>query len=702
MILIVTEKRSVGEDIAKIVGADKKEKGFISGNGYYVTWCRGHLVSNANPDKYNPDLSKWSMESLPIIPMEWQSTVIERSASQYYVVEGLLNSKDVEYIICAGDTGREGELIFRMVYHHAKCKKAVKRLWVDSLEEGELQRGLENLKDSAEYDNLYQSALCRSRADWLVGINFTRLYTMLYGRKLTVGRVQTPTVALIVKRYKNIKNFIPQPYWVITADCGRFQAHLTVNTEKDAQSIVTQCNHKEAYVSLVKYEDKKQNSPKLYTITALQREANRLFGYTANKTLEYAQSLYEKKLITYPRTESEFLPSSLKDCLPERLNQVLEHTSEEMKKTFAGKAYTFDKIINDKKIEDHYAIIPTGKEPADLTAEEKVVFALVCYRFLAAVSADYEYRQTTAIVDIEGHPFKATGKSVTNLGFQAVIFDLKRTLHSDQQDEEEKDEQLTTMPADIEVAQTIKSTDVFCGRKETQKPHPYTEDTLLGAMKNIDSVIVEENLKSAVKEHGLGTGATRANIIEAIIKNGYVERKGKQLNPTEDGVAMIDVVMDRLKEPEMTAEWEEKLELISKGTFTANQFLSDIEDYVSKTIESYKLLDFSTLEDKSRFKSQKPKIGTCPRCGKNVVEGKLNFYCEAGKDDCGFTMWKNDRFFTDKKKELTAKTAAALLEKGKVKITGLYSAKKDKQYDAMILLEDTGKFVNYKLELINK
>ncbi|MEM1486421.1 DNA topoisomerase 3 (plasmid) [Oscillospiraceae bacterium PP1C4] len=703
MKLMIAEKPSVAQELAAIVGARQKEDGYISGNGYYVTWCVGHLISNAEPDQYDPELKQWQLNKLPIVPEPWQTQILERTRRQYGVIKKLFDSKEVDEIICAGDCGREGELIFRLVYNHAGCRKPVKRLWVSSLEEKELRRGLAELRDGKDFDNLYQAALCRSRADWLVGMNLSRLYSIMYSHKLTVGRVQTPTLALIVKRHKEIELFTPRPYWQIVADLGTWKATATADKADAAQAIVNRCNHKHAFVSKVQREAKKSSPPKLFNITSLQREANRLLGYTAQQTLTYLQSLYEKKLTTYPRTECEYLPSNMLDGLPERLAFTLQLTcvSDATKSTYDVSAADFGRFINDSKITDHHAIIPTGVLQDDNIPEpEKNILRLVTYRFLAALAPAHEYEHTTVLLDIEGEAFKATGKIITASGYQAVLDDMRRTLKGlDEDAPAEIEGETEGIPADLQEGQTLEDDiAVFCVEKATQPPRPYTDATLLAAMANAGSVIGDDQLKEAIKGLGLGTGATRAATIEAIIKGGYVARKGKQLLPTPDGIKLIEVVNTQVTQPEMTAEWEFKLEQIAAGELPPDQFMQDITKYVVMLVDAAKAYG---EKDTETFKQKREVIGKCPRCGMNIVEYPKTFSCESGKDGCGFTIWKEDKFFIEKKKKIDKKTAIALLKAGKIKVKGLYSAKKDSTYDATVILVDTGKYVNFALEFDN-
>lgn len=705
MKVIVTEKESVAKKIAPLVGADKREKGYISGGDYFITWCLGHLVENAPPNAYTSGEGKWSIEDLPIIPQVWKSDVIETKAYQFKIVKKLMLQEDVNEIICAGDCGREGELIFRLVYNQTGCTKPVKRLWVSSLEESELRRGLSELRPGSDFYPLYQAALCRSRADWIFGMNLSRFYSCRYSKPLSVGRVQTPTLAILVKREQEINLFCPQPYWQLVADCGSFRAYNTVNTMEKAGESVNRCNHKNAYISKLTRETQNSSPPKLHTITTLQREANRLLGYTAQQTLDYAQALYEKEIISYPRTESQYLASNMLDSLPERLSKILALPFIGAAVKNVSQNVNFLNIINDSKITDHHAIISTANPFAkydidSLPDPEKNIFILVTYRFLAAISHPREYQKTTLILDVDGDPFKVIANTTTSAGFTSITDEMRNLLKKHLNEDEQEELYNSIISSEFKEGDTIENIDVFSVQKETTKPPRFTDDTLLSAMANIEKVIVNDNLKAAIRGLGLGTGATRAGIIENLIKKGYVSRSKKNLIPSPDGITLIEVVNDSAKSPEMTAEWEEKLEKIASGKMEGDKFMNEIISFISNFITDSKSL--GCADDTTHFKKTRPIIGKCPRCGKNVVEYPKSFSCESGKNGCGFSMWKEDKFFVSKKKTLDAKTASALLSVGKVRIKGLYSEKKDTTYAAAISIEDTGKYINYKMEFLPK
>lgn len=703
MKLVIAEKPSVANEIAKVIGAAKKEKGYFSGNGYYVSWCVGHLIRSAMPEEYNPELKKWTFEALPFVPEKWQTVIIDATKDQYSTLKSLIIRNDVTELICATDAGREGELIFRLVYEKTGCKKPFKRLWISSMEESAIKEGFNNLKDGKEYDNLYYAALCRMHADFLVGINATRLYSCLYSKTLNIGRVQSPTINLIVSRQREIENFIPQPYYVLTADCGEFKASNKVNDLDTANKIVAKCNGKKGSITQIKKEEKTENPEALYDLTSLQREANRLLGFSAQQTLDIAQSLYENKLLTYPRTDSRYLTEDMKNSAFETINSILtlKHFDTMTLNNYDTKQLNISRIINNKKVNDHHAIIPTKTLAAadleKLPTAERQILTLVIYRLLTAPYAAYKYTQTNVMLDIEGESFKATGKQIVSMGYKEFQNNLIALLKAKQDKEDSTDEQdNNNLPPQLTEGQTFNNVPVTKETKKTKPPQPYTEETLLAAMEKAGCFIEDEELKDSVKYCGLGTPATRAGIIERIIKTGFIERKGKKLLATQTAYTLMDLLPEKLKHPDLTAEWELNLEKICTKELNASKFINDIIEYIKDIVESSQVGNTKDI-----FKVEKEVIGKCPRCGKNIYEGKLNYYCEAGKD-CGFALWKEDKFFTTKKKTLSKKNAMELLKKGKIKMTGLYSPKTGKKYDANVLFEDTGQYINYKLEFINK
>jgi DNA topoisomerase-3 len=609
-----------------------------------------------------------------------------------------MRDKQVSSLVCATDAGREGELIFRFVYEQAGCTKPFERLWISSMEDAAIRDGFNHLKNGRDYDNLYASALCRSKADWLVGINATRLFTTLYNHKLTVGRVQSPTLAMLVERDAKISGFQKEKYYHARIGCGGFEAASERLKEKsEAEEIMAACRDGRAVVSSVDRETKTANPPRLYDLTTLQREANRLYGYTAQQTLDLAQSLYEKKICTYPRTDSQFLTDDMEDTARRVVGMAME------KMEFARELdFTLDigRVINNAKVTDHHAIIPTAQlEKTDLAAlpeTERKILSLICFKLLCAVAEQHVFEAVTATLDCGGHSFTAKGKSVLAGGWKIIENRFKRVAKTDKEDETEE----SNLPPLTE-GQTFDNVAASVTEHTTTPPKPFTEDTLLSAMDSAGSDEVE--LSEDAERKGLGTPATRASIIEKLVSSGFAERKIKQLLPTESGSKLISVLPDVLKSPKLTAEWENALTLIAKGEADPDSFMRDIESMAKGLVVTcYRAED----DKKDLFRGEagsrpaKESVGLCPRCGGSVVEGKKNFYCS--NRDCEFVMWKDDRFFTAKKKTLTKAIAAELLKTGKTAVNGLYSAKSGKTYDAVVVLADTGeKYVNYRLEFGN-
>jgi len=709
MKLVIAEKPSVAQSIAKVLGANDRKDGSLSGNGYIVSWCFGHLVELAPADAYDQRYGKWAVADLPIVPEDWKYVVPSDKAKQLKILSGLMSDSDVDGLICATDAGREGELIFRLVVEHCDCKKPdggrlpVQRLWISSMEESAIKEGFQNLKDSAEYDRLYDAALCRARADWLVGINATRLFSVLYRKTLNVGRVQTPTLAMLVRREAEIAVFKKTPFYTVELDCGIFKATGDRFTDKKAaEEIRTACDGGTATVKTVARQEKASQPPKLYDLTTLQRDANRILGYTAQQTLDYTQSLYEKKLVTYPRTDSRYLTKDMKDTVPALVETVIAVLP------FVGNpTVNAGRVIDSSKVSDHHAIIPTkalhGADPATLPTGEKNVLSLIAVRLFCAVGEPHVTAETTVTLDCEGHSFTAKGKTVTAPGWKAVEQRFLATLK-----QKPEDEPGGTLPAALPMlteGQTFKNAHAAVQEGFTSPPKHFTEDTLLSAMENAGAEEFAE-IPDAERK-GLGTPATRAGIIEKIIKTGFVERKNKQLLPTQNGVNLIDILPELIKSPALTAEWEAKLKQVEHGELAASGFLDGIVQMTGDLVKT----GVTKKPDAGLFQTDREIIGVCPRCGMPVYEGKRNFYCSGYKDNppCGFALWKNDRFFESKKKELTKKIAAALLEDGRVNMTGLYSEKTGKTYDAVVLLADTnphggngGKYVNFKLKFSDK
>ena len=683
--LVIAEKPSVARSIAAVIGAAEKQNGYWQGGGYLVSWCIGHLVSFAEAGQYDEKYCKWRYEDLPILPQPWQFIVPDEKKQQFEVLRALLNRPDVDSVTAATDAGREGELIFRFVYQMAGCTKPVKRLWISSMEDAAIREGFANLCPDSDYDALYQSALCRAKADWLVGINATRLFSVLYHKTLTVGRVQTPTLKMLVDRDAKILRFQKERYYTVGIQSGSLKADSgRIASMDEADTLKNACAGASAICSSVKREKKTEQPPKLYDLTTLQREANRLFGFTAKQTLDYAQQLYEKKLLTYPRTDSQYLT--------EDMGQTAQHLVSDLLGLlpFAqGLALTAEvgRVLNSKKVSDHHAILPTAEFVkqgfAGLAESECKLMNLVCSKLLCAVAAPHEYETVTAVFSCAGSEFAAKGKTVLVPGWKEIDQRFRSTLKADTEEEV-----LNTLPKLAEGQNFSVTTDI--SEHFTSPPKAYTEDTLLSAMERAGAEDMPEN----AERKGLGTPATRAAILEKLVQMGFVQRKGKQLVPTKDGINLAVVLPEILTSPALTAEWENRLTEIAKDNADPDEFMAEIETQVRQLVRTYSCI---SADKQNLFQSERVIIGKCPRCGENVYEGKKNFYC--GNRGCQFVMWKNDHFFEQRKKAFTPKIAAALLKNGKAKVKGLYSEKTGKTYDATVLLADTGgKYVNYRVE----
>lgn len=695
MKLVIAEKPSVAMSIAGVIGAKDKQNGYCKGNGYIVTWCVGHLVEGATPEQYDPAFAEWKLDTLPMLPKQYKLMVSSNTKSQFKIVKDLMNSDEVTSLICATDAGREGELIFRLVYEIAGCNKPFERLWISSMETQAIKDGFNSLRPGSDYDNLFKSAYTRMRADWYVGINFSRLFSILYESKLSIGRVQTPVVNLIVQRQLEIDNFKPVPYYILEADCGEFIAKSDKYDKKEVAEAVTQmCNGESGKITKLEEKQHKDNPPTLFDLTTLQRVANKTYGYTAQQVLDTAQSLYEKKLITYPRTDSKYLTDDMMNSTKELVTKLLQsHLVDGNTKSYVDKEkINIDKVVNNSKVSDHHAIIPTStllnKDVSELSKTELNCLNLIIYRLIEATYIPCIYNETSVILEVNGKEFFAKGKKIIDSGYKAIFSNLVQS--------ENEDENSNTLPSSVELNKVYDNVSVTIVEKKTTAPKPYDDSSLLSAMENAGKQLDDDTLKSVLKQcEGIGTPATRAGIIEKIIKTGYVERKKKALFPTQKAFALIKVVPDKIKSVELTANWEQQLDLISKAKVSDDEFLQELFKYISDTC--FDCINNQSSIDKDSFKSDNVIVGICPRCGKNVAEYPKSFSCESGKDGCGFTMWKNDRFWSEKKKTLTPAMAKKLLSDGKVKVKGLYSAKKDKKYDCTVALEDTGKYINFKL-----
>lgn len=690
--LVIAEKPSVALALAKVLGAYQRQDGYMEGNGYLVSWCVGHLVGLAQPDAYDENYKKWRRDSLPIIPENWKWEVADDKKSQFKVLKNLMFQTDVEELVCATDAGREGELIFRLVYYQAGCKKPFKRLWISSMEDDAIKEGFDNLRKGSDYDNLYEAALCRSKADWLVGINGTRLFTTLYDKRLTVGRVQTPTLAMVVERNKQITEFQKQKYFNVHLKDGKLEVHKEkIFDEQEAKRIEEKCNGTDAVVKSVIKTEKNVNPPKLYDLTTLQRESNRYFGYTAQKTLDYTQSLYEQKLVTYPRTDSQYLTEDMKDTAESMIlavRMVFDFGD------FPPKDYDVCKVINNSKVTDHHAIIPTAEiqkqDLSRLSQGERDILLLISQRLLCATGEKQRISETEIKVECAGEEFLAKGKMVLDMGWKAYEMEFRSRLKS--KTKADVKEEIIPLVAEGDV---LKGVEASITEHFTSPPKPYTEDTLLSAMETAGN----EDFDEDTEKKGLGTPATRASMIEKLVSSKYLERKGKQLIPTDAGINLICVLPEKVKSAKMTAEWENSLMEMERGTVKSERFLADIDQWVHQLIADYGEI---SKEEKQRFgsdKSNKEQIGICPRCGSPVYEGEKNFYCS--NRECKFCIWKETKWLSGMKKKVTKKMAVSLLSKGRVAVSGLYSQKTGRNFDADLVLEDTGEYVNFKLDFSN-
>ena len=673
MRVILAEKPSVAQSIAAVLGADQKKNGYLQGENDIVSWCIGHLIELAPPGIYDARYAKWRREDLPIVPSAWECVVSDGTKKQFAVLKELLNRADVDEVVCATDAGREGELIFRMAYEKTGCTKPVKRLWISSLEESAIHEGFRALKPGSAYDALYRAALCRARADWLVGINGTRLYSRLYGTKLNVGRVMTPTLAMLVQREKEITAFQVEPFYTVQLSCGFLAQSGRMKTHEEAERIRVVCHCKKATVKQIERRQKKEKPPKLYDLTTLQRDANRIYGYTAQQTLDYAQTLYEKKLATYPRTDSRFLTHDLRDRLPaliECVAQVLPFASG------LPLAVHTQQVIRDEKVSDHHAIIPTQNMTREALAQlpmgERSILTLLAVRLLAATGESCETDEVTVMLDCEGHDFTAKGSTVRQMGYRVFEETFRGSLGS-----RERKEQEYPIPP-LEIGQMVGPVVATIREGQTTPPKRYTEDMLLAAMETAGAKDAPED----AERKGLGTPATRAGTLEKLVDVGFVMRKGEQkaktLYPTEKAAALIAVLPENLRSPMMTAQWEQRLKRIEHGQEEAAGFMDDIVRMVTELVQSAQPVP----DAQKLFPSDRPSVGTCPCCGATVTETAKGFFCESRI--CRFGIWKDNRFFAQIGQSVNKSVVEALIRDGAAKLKGLRSKKTGRRYDATL------------------
>ena len=673
--LIIAEKPSVALAIAAVVGADKRKNGYLEGNGYLVSWCVGHLVSLAQPENYDLRLARWRRADLPILPDPWQYVPNEKTKKQLDLLCSLMNRPDIETIVCATDAGREGELIFRLVYDCCRCSKPVKRLWISSLEESAIREGMAHLKDAAEYDLLYEAALCRAKADWLMGINLTRLYTLLYGPTLSIGRVMTPTLAMIVEREKAVAGFTPKPFYTVHLLCPCEAVSERFEDEQEAQALADACNGQTAEIIRVEKKTRSDRPPKLYDLTTLQREANQLFGYTAQQTLDCAQSLYEKKLATYPRTDSRFLTHDMASVLPNLVQTVAALLPFEQGLSLPVHA---EQVIDDAGVSDHHAIIPTQSVTAErldtLTNEELNIFSMLAVRLLCAVGEPHVTEERTLTLSCAGHIFTAAGKTDTALGWRIPA----STFYGSIGHPREPDERAGVDPALYE-HQRFFGVRAVVKKGLTTPPKRYTEATLLAAMESAGA----DSFPDEAERKGIGTPATRAGIIEKLVKGSFIERRGekiKQLLPTDKGRNLIAVLPETLRSPLLTAQWENQLCQVEHGNLASDDFLSSIETMIRDQVD-HAQADPQAL---TLFPTGRRKVAKCPCCGYPVSEAEKGYFCE--NRECSFGLFKDNKFFAARGKRLDAATAVALLNDGKAAVKGMI-AKSGKKYDGTVVME---------------
>lgn len=675
--LVIAEKPSVAQSYAKNLSAYKREDGYLEGESCIVSWCLGHLAEYAQPEEYDPKYEKWQFDDLPILPEAWKLKVSKDKKKQFEVIKTLMNRSDVEYLVNGCDAGREGELIFQRVYVLAGCRKPVKRLWISSMEDAAIQKGFQTMKSEEEYKNLCMAAVCRAQADWLIGMNGTRAYTTRYFKRLVVGRVQTPTLAMLAERQERIEHFQKEAFYKVALTDGKLTVvSENIANEEAAELLAALCNGSTAVVTQMKKERKKSFPPKLYDLTSLQREANRYFGYTAKRTLDMLQELYEEKLVTYPRTDSQFVTEDMKDSveeLVEKMPVLLSFVD------YGQLGHGIKRVINNAKVSDHHAILPTKevveKGIADLPADKKNLMMLICQQLVQATGEEYLYEQTDITVKCQEHDFKARGKIPVQMGFKEVEKAFKQLCVKAEPVEEKEKE--TSIPAGYEEGMRLFSVKAEKTTHYTSPPKPFNEDTLLAAMETAGN----KEFDSETEKKGLGTPATRASIIEKLVSSGYAQRKGKQILPSTEGKELVKVMPEYLKSAVMTAEWENQLLLMEKGEITDTQFMGEITSLVRKILEVCREIP---EEERRRFQMEREVIGKCPVCGCDVFEGKQNFYCS--NRQCDFALWKENRFLGNMEKNLDKKMARELLDKACTHVKGLYSKKKDMKFDADLLL----------------
>lgn len=674
--LVIAEKPSVAQSYAKNLSAYKKQDGYMEGENCLVSWCLGHLAEYARPEEYDERYAKWQFDDLPIIPETWKLQVSADKKKQFSVLKDLMNREDIEYLVNGCDAGREGELIFQRVYDLSGCRKPVRRLWISSMEDEAIRNGFHEIKDAGFYSNLCMAAVCRAQADWLIGMNATRAYTTKYYKKLVVGRVQTPTLAMLTERQDRIEHFQKETFYRVELTDGKLVAvSENITNKADAELLAALCDGSEAIITELKREQKKVSPPKLYDLTSLQREANRYFGFTAKKTLDLLQELYEEKLVTYPRTDSRFVTEDMIGTVEElagKMPLMLPFVE------YGQLGHNIKRVVNNAKVSDHHAILPTKeaveKGIVDLPVDKKNLMILIGQQVIQAVGEDYLYEQTDVTVNCQKNEFTARGKTAVQMGFKDVEKAFRS--HCVKTEKEDSDRQLE-IPYGYQKGMQIFNVKAETSIHYTSPPKSFNEDTLLAAMETAGNKEFDEK----TEKKGLGTPATRASTIEKLVASGYAQRKGKQIIPTAEGRELIRVMPENLKSAGLTAEWENRLLLMERGELNGEQFMDDIVAMLEEILNGCRKIP---EEERNRFQTAKELIGKCPVCGSDIFEGKRNFYCS--NRQCDFALWKDNRFLEGMEKKLDKKMAKELLDKACTHIKGLYSKKKDARFDADLLM----------------
>ena len=681
--LVIAEKPSVAQTIAKVLGCSGRKDGFLEGNGWIVSWCVGHLVELAEPESYDAKYEKWKKEDLPILPANWEYQVSIGTKKQFQILKDLMKRDDVSCVVNACDAGREGELIFRLVYEKAGCKKPMKRLWISSLEDESVRKGFDDLADGSEYDRLYEAALCRERADWIVGINATRFFTTAYGQTLNVGRVMTPTLALAVEREAQIRAFRSEDTFSVMLETpsGILSSQKFKDEGKAKETLKNCLTSRFVKITKLEKKERQEKAPALFDLTSLQREANRKLGYTAQQTLDYAQALYEKKLTSYPRTDSRYLTEDMEESLPSLIMKAAKISGLQ-----ATKVQNLHAVINGKRVTDHHAIIPTMSSDkanlSELPKGEQEILKLIAKRLLEAISSPCGYEETVLEAECTGETFFAKGKTILSLGWKGV------TKEAEKNSDEKEEGRLNLAGSETEASElSVLGGSIKTGK--TTPPKSYTEDTLLSAMEKAGS----DEIPDEAERKGLGTPATRAGIIEKLVRIGFIERRGdgksKFLVPTHKGESLITVIPEEIQSASMTAEWEQKLLKVEHDQYESGRFIGEIEEMIRRLIETYEIIPDAEVLMRPAYEP----MGKCPSCGSDVVEKSKGFFC--GNRECRFALWKENRFFDSLSKKLTKQIAEQLLSTGRAKLKKCRSVKTGKTFDATVVLshKDDGQAV---------